>query len=75
MDETQDNYTTTEKEHLSMVVAFDKFRAYLAGPKVIAYIDHLAIKYLTAKRDANPRLIWWLLLLQEFDLEIREGKG
>jgi hypothetical protein len=43
--------------------------------KVIVYTDHVAIKYLLAKKDAKPRLIRWILLLQEFDIEIRDKKG
>ena len=55
--------------------AFDKFRPYLIGNKVIEFTDHSAIKYLMTKKDAKPRLIWWVLLLQEFDVEIRDKKG
>jgi hypothetical protein len=43
--------------------------------KVIVYTDHSTIKYLLAKKDAKPRLIRWILLLQEFDVEIRDKKG
>nr|XP_009786564.1 PREDICTED: uncharacterized protein LOC104234659 [Nicotiana sylvestris] len=71
----QMNYTVTEKEFLAVVWAFDKFRSYLMGIKVIIYTDHSAIRYLFEKKDAKPRLIWWVLLLQEFDLEIRDRKG
>ena len=65
----------TEKELLAVVFAFEKFRSYLVGTKVIVYTDHSAIKYLVEKKDAKPRLIRWVLLLQEFDLEIRDRKG
>ena len=34
-----------------------------------------AIKYLMEKKEAKPRLIRWVLLLQEFDLEIKQKKG
>ncbi|GJV37929.1 reverse transcriptase domain-containing protein [Tanacetum coccineum] len=43
--------------------------------KRIVYTDHSAIKYLFAKKDAKPRLMRWILLLQEFDVEIRDKKG
>ena len=63
------NYTTMEEELLAVVIAIDKFRSYLVGTKVIVYTDHAALKYLLTKKDAKPRLIRWILLLQEFDLE------
>jgi hypothetical protein len=43
--------------------------------KVIVYTNHAAIKYLLAKKDAKPILICWVLLLQEFNVEIRDKKG
>ncbi|CAM8956512.1 unnamed protein product [Rhodiola kirilowii] len=75
LDNAQMNYTTTEKELLAVVYAFEKFRPYLVGTKTIVYTDHAAIKYLMAKKDAKPRLIRWVLLLQEFNIEIRDKKG
>ena len=75
LNDTQLNYATTEKELIAVVFAFDKFRPYVIGNKVIVYTDHAAIRYLMTKKDAKPRLIRWVLLLQEFDLEIRDKKG
>ncbi|XP_050150505.1 uncharacterized protein LOC126625456, partial [Malus sylvestris] len=69
------NYSTTEKELLAVVFALDKFRSYLIGTKVIVFTDHAALKYLLTKKEAKPRLIRWILLLQEFDIEIRDKKG
>ncbi|XP_075096506.1 uncharacterized protein LOC142174584 [Nicotiana tabacum] len=57
LNPAQMNYTVTEKEFLAMVWAFDKFRSYLVGTKVIVYTDHSAIRYLFEKKDAKPRLI------------------
>ena len=51
--DAQVNYTTTEKELLAVVFAFDKLRSYLVGAKVIVYMDHAAIKYLIDKKDLS----------------------
>ncbi|KAL4283698.1 hypothetical protein GQ457_16G022380 [Hibiscus cannabinus] len=75
LNDAQVNYTTTENEMLAVIFAFDKFRSYLIGAKVTVYIDHSTIKYLLSKKDAKPRLIRWILLLQEFDVEIIDRKG
>ena len=68
-NEAQENYSTTEKEMLSMVFACEKFRPYILESHVIIHTDHAAIKYLMAKKDAKPRL------MQEFDLLIKDKKG
>nr|GFA13999.1 reverse transcriptase domain-containing protein [Tanacetum cinerariifolium] len=75
MTEAQIHYTTTEKKMLAVVYAFEKFRLYLVLSKSIVYTDHSALKYLFSKQDAKPRLIRWVLLLQEFDIIIRDKKG
>ena len=57
-----------------MVFSCEKFRPYILGSHVIIHTDHAAIKYLMAKKEVKPRLIRWVLLLQEFDLEIKDKK-
>ncbi|GJU57545.1 reverse transcriptase domain-containing protein [Tanacetum coccineum] len=58
-----------------LVFAFDKFRSYLILSKTIVHTDHSALRQLFKKQDAKPRLIRWILLLQEFDIEIKDRKG
>ncbi|KAL1225682.1 hypothetical protein V5N11_025780 [Cardamine amara subsp. amara] len=74
LDEAHCNYAITEKELLAIVFAFEKFRSYLVGSKVIFHTDHAAIRYLISKKDAKPHLIQWIILLQEFDIEFRDRK-
>ena len=75
LNEAQRNYTTTEKELLAVVYALDKFRAYLVGSDIVIFTDHSALKYLLTKKNAKVRLIRWVLLLQEFNLQIKDKKG
>ncbi|GJT87757.1 putative nucleotidyltransferase, ribonuclease H [Tanacetum coccineum] len=75
LNNAQEHYTTTEKELLAVVFSFDKFRQYLILSKTVVYTDHSALKYLFSKEDAKPRLIRWVLLLQGFDIEIKDKKG
>ncbi|GJV48275.1 reverse transcriptase domain-containing protein [Tanacetum coccineum] len=69
------NYTTTEKELLAVVFAFDKFPQYLVLSKTIVFTDHSTLRYLFTKQDVKPCLIRWILLLQEFNIEFRDKKG
>ncbi|GJZ33605.1 reverse transcriptase domain-containing protein [Tanacetum coccineum] len=60
---------------MAVVFAFDKFRSYLVLSKTIVHTDHLALRHLFKKKDAKPLPIRWILLLQEFDIEIKDRKG
>nr|GEU34699.1 DNA-directed DNA polymerase [Tanacetum cinerariifolium] len=75
MTDAQAHYTTTKKELLAVVYAFEKLRPYPVLSKTIVYTDHSALKYLLTKQDAKPRLLRWILLLQEFDVIIHDKKG
>ncbi|GJT29221.1 reverse transcriptase domain-containing protein [Tanacetum coccineum] len=50
-------------------------RSYLIMNKSIVHTDHSALKYLFAKKDAQARLLRWVLLLQEFDFKVIDTKG
>nr|GEX03766.1 reverse transcriptase domain-containing protein [Tanacetum cinerariifolium] len=75
MTEAESNYTTTEKEMLAVVYAFEKFQSYLIMNKSIVYTDHSALKYLFAKKDSKAILLRWILLLQEFAFNVIDTKG
>ena len=72
---SQLNYATIEKELLAVIFAINKFRSYLVGAKFIIDTNHAVLKYLLTKKNTKPSLIRWVLLLQEFDLEIKDKKG
>nr|GEY14393.1 reverse transcriptase domain-containing protein [Tanacetum cinerariifolium] len=74
INDAESNYTTTKKEMLAVVYAFEKFQSYLIMNKSIVHTDHSALKYLFAKKDAKARLLWWVLLLQEFDFKVLDTK-
>ncbi|GJY40885.1 reverse transcriptase domain-containing protein [Tanacetum coccineum] len=75
LNTAQQKYIVTEKELMAIVLAFDKFRPYLVLSKTIVYTDHSALRHLFKKQNAKLRLIRWILLLQEFDIEIKDKKG
>ncbi|GJR05488.1 reverse transcriptase domain-containing protein [Tanacetum coccineum] len=74
LNPAQQKYTVTEKELMAVVFAFDKFRSYLILSKTIVHTDHSALKHLFKKQDVKPHLIRWILLLQVFDIEIKDRK-
>jgi len=69
------NYTVTEKEFLAVIHAVNKFRHYITGYPIILYIDNSAIKYLANEPFTNGRITRWLILLQEFDITIKDRLG
>ncbi|GJW51687.1 reverse transcriptase domain-containing protein [Tanacetum coccineum] len=75
MNEAESHYTTTEKEMLAVVYAFEKFRSYLILNKSKVYTDHSALKYIFAKKDSKARLLRWVLLFQEFTFKVINTKG
>ena len=74
-DDAQMNYATTKEEFLVVMFAFKKFCPYLINSKMIIFIDHAALKHLLKRFNSKPRLIQWVLILQEFGLEIQDKTG
>ncbi|GJR25306.1 reverse transcriptase domain-containing protein [Tanacetum coccineum] len=75
LNAAQQNYVLTKKELMVVVFRFDKFRPYLVLSKMIVYTDHSTLRHIFKKQDAKPHLICWILLLQEFDIKIKDKKG
>lgn len=65
----------TKQEFLVVFFAFKKFQTYLIRNKVIVHTYHASLRCVIVKKDAKTRLIWLVLLLQEFDLEVKDQKG
>ena len=61
------NYTTMEREGLTMIYAVKKFRYYLLANKFIFFVDHQALLYLVNKPCAIGRIVRWFVILLEFD--------
>ncbi|GJU16397.1 reverse transcriptase domain-containing protein [Tanacetum coccineum] len=75
LNPAQQKYIVTKKELMAVVFSFDKFRSYLILSKTIVHTNHSALRYLFKKQEAKPRLIRWILLLQEFVIDIKDRKG
>jgi hypothetical protein len=67
---TKFNYTVTKNELLSVVHDINKFRHYITGYQDFVHTDHSTIKLLMKNLVKNPRFTRWLLLLQEFNINI-----
>ncbi|XP_019462960.1 PREDICTED: uncharacterized protein LOC109361886 [Lupinus angustifolius] len=61
--------------HAGFYRRFIKDFSKIVKPLMVIYTDHAAIKYLLTKSDSKPRLLRWVLLLEEFDLVIKDKKG
>jgi len=72
---TEKNYIVTELEGLVVIFSFKKFRHYLLGYKAKIVTDHKALTYLVNEPNPNGRLARWLLLMEEFDIDIVHRLG
>jgi hypothetical protein len=60
----------TEQEGLAVIFFLKKFCHYLLGYKAKIVTDHKALTYLVNKPNPSGRLARWLLLMEEFDIDI-----
>lgn len=69
------NYSTIEKELLSIVDSCKHFRPYLWGQKFIIESDHRPLQWLFSLKDPSSRLYRWKVKLEAFNFDIRYVKG
>ena len=73
----QKNYSTAEKECLSLILALQHFEVYLtlSSSPIAVFSDHNPLTFIHKMKNKNQRLLRWSLLLQEYNLDIRHIKG
>ena len=73
----QRNYSTVEKECLSLILALQHFEVYLASSvaSIVIFTDHNPLTFIHKMKNKNQRLLRWSLMLQEHNLDIRHIKG
>ena len=69
------SYIVTEKEQLAIVWSLQKLNTYLRSAKIFVKTDHQALIILQRCKFATGRIRRWMLLIQEFDIEIEHIKG
>ena len=76
-DKHQRNYSTIEKECLSLILALQHFQVYLssANAPIVVFSDHNPLTFIHKMKNKNQRLLRWSLMLQEHNLDIRHIKG
>ena len=73
----QKNYSTIEKECLSLILALQHFEVYLTSSPspIVVFSDHNPLIFIHKMKNKNQSLLRWSLLLQEYNLDIRHIKG
>lgn len=76
LNKHQKNYSTIEKETLSLMLAISHFEVYVTGPfPVTVFTDHNPLTYLNKFKNKSQRLMRWSLLLQGYNLEFKHIPG
>ena len=73
----QKNYSTAEKECLSLILALQHFEVYLtsSSSSIVVFRDHNPLTFIHKMKNKNHRLLRWSLLLQEYNLDIKHIRG
>ena len=77
LNKSQINYSTIEKETLSLILSLHHFRVYTDSSKfeLTVHTDHNPLVFLNNMKNSNQRLLRWSLILQEFKLKIVHISG
>lgn len=71
------NYSTIEKEALSLLFALQHFEVYVGSTNlpIVVFTDHNPLTFMSCMYNQNQRLMRWALVLQNYDLEIQHKTG
>ena len=72
----QKNYSTIEKDCLSLVLALQHFEVYLtfSSRPTVVFCDYNPLIFIHKIKNKNQSLLRWSLFLQEYNLDIRHIK-
>uniref|UniRef100_A0AAG5DIK1 RNA-directed DNA polymerase n=1 Tax=Anopheles atroparvus TaxID=41427 RepID=A0AAG5DIK1_ANOAO len=76
LNETEQRYSTTEKEALAIIWAVEKYKPYLYGRKFTLVTDHKPLVFIKSC-SKNAKILRWRLELEnyEFEIKYKEGKA
>lgn len=75
LNDSEQNYSTIEKECLCLVWATKYFRPYLFGRKFNIITDHKPSQWLFSLKDPSSKLLRSRIKLEEYDYKILYKKG
>ena len=70
------NYSTIEKECLSLIIAVQHFEVYLTSSSLptVVHSDHNLLTFINKMKNNNQRLMRRCLMLQEYNIGIKHTK-
>ena len=75
LNDSERNYSTTERECFAVVWAVRTLRPYVEGTRFTVRTDHDALRWLMSLTESSGRLTRWRLRLAEYDFTIQYCPG
>ena len=74
---SQRNYSTIEKECLSIILSLRKFNFFIydSPHRVIIQCDHNPLKFISKMKNHNQRLMRWAMELQDYSVDVVHIRG